>query len=174
MILSSAMYDSSQAVALLLQVKAKVWAEFMELPAGEEQQQTYAAWNSLNHAIRSVQRQDGEARKPVVSRISRREAKRAREETASKTQAPVSTQKEVGVKTAAMRVAHPDPSHQQIIAELEGQKCQCGRRKAAGAPFCRRCFEKLTDGFRVALSCNGNMYDAAYLAAAKFLKVGRK
>jgi hypothetical protein len=74
MILPSAMCVSSQTVALLLKVKAKVWNDFLD-SCGEEQQEIYRAWNSLNHAIRSVQRQDGEVRKPVVvSRISLREA----------------------------------------------------------------------------------------------------
>jgi len=74
---------------------------------------------------------------------------------------------------AAMRVAHPDPSHQQIIAELEGQRCQCRRRKAAGVSFCCKCTVRLPMEYYEALRFNGKLYDAAYLAAVKFLRKGQ-
>lgn len=61
--------DATQAVAALLRAKRAVWSEFLAAPAGPDRQARFDAWNSLNHAIRLVQRSHGEARKQPASAI---------------------------------------------------------------------------------------------------------
>jgi hypothetical protein len=58
---------SSQTIATLLKAKKEVFAEFLAAADGPDRQARFEAWNSLNHAIRTVQRNDGETRKQPAS-----------------------------------------------------------------------------------------------------------
>jgi hypothetical protein len=60
---------SSKVIFILLKAKSAVFAEFLAAPDGPDRQARFEAWNSLNHAIRLVQRSDGEARKQPSSAV---------------------------------------------------------------------------------------------------------
>ena len=68
------------------------------------------------------------------------------------------------------------PTHAEIIAALQGQKCPVDRRrKAAGVSFCAVCIRKLPgDLYRPLLANGGDQFDAPYLIALGFLQGLRK
>lgn len=63
----------------------------------------------------------------------------------------------------------------ELIIELNGELCRCGKTKASGQTFCRRCYFALPRPMRSALYRRvGAGYEAAYAAAANHLQHGDK
>lgn len=59
----------------------------------------------------------------------------------------------------------------ELIAELAGETCRCGKSKQARHTFCRSCFLSLTPKQRAALYQRmGEGYEEAYAAAVKQLE----
>lgn len=57
-----------------------------------------------------------------------------------------------------------------IIAELQGTVCRCGRHKRSGETFCSRCYFRLPPPLRSPLYRRvGDGYDEAYSAAVAYL-----
>lgn len=60
--------------------------------------------------------------------------------------------------------------HAAIIAEFEGQTCQCGRRKTCGVAFCPKCIQALpTPVYTRVWQSRGDELDAAYAIALGML-----
>ena len=58
-----------------------------------------------------------------------------------------------------------------MIAELAGNKCQCGKTKQAKQTFCSACFHALPVGLQRRLYLRiGSGYEAAYEAALSLLR----
>lgn len=65
--------------------------------------------------------------------------------------------------------SEPVKSHADILAELYGQKCQCGKKKAAGATFCPKCIGLLPMELYRQLLGGGTQYYSAYAIALGYL-----
>jgi len=59
----------------------------------------------------------------------------------------------------------------ELVRELSGTKCRCGRTKKANNTFCNKCYFKLPDDMRFALYRRlGSGYEEAYDAAVQELR----
>ena len=59
----------------------------------------------------------------------------------------------------------------QLIEELAGEVCRCGKRKAGKMTFCAGCYRRLPHPMQMALYRRvGQGYEEAYAAAVEFLK----
>lgn len=58
----------------------------------------------------------------------------------------------------------------RLVDELEGRRCRCRRRKAAGQPFCSHCFCLLPPQLRARLGNRlGQGFEQAYAECQQFL-----
>jgi hypothetical protein len=59
----------------------------------------------------------------------------------------------------------------ELVRELRGTECRCGRPKGANKTFCQACYYALPEYMRRALYRRvGSGYEEAYSAAVAFLK----
>jgi hypothetical protein len=65
------------------------------------------------------------------------------------------------------------PSQAELVRELLGQTCQCGKKKQPRNTFCRSCYYALSPQLRRDLYNRiGEGYEEAYDAAIRVLKEG--
>ncbi len=58
----------------------------------------------------------------------------------------------------------------ELLAELNGAKCRCGKKKQTGNTFCSRCYHALPFGLQGQLYLRfGQGYEAVYARCAKKL-----
>ena len=58
----------------------------------------------------------------------------------------------------------------EMLAELQGTKCRCGREKTVGQSFCFPCYMRLPRYLRTALYQKiGHGYEISYESACKLL-----
>lgn len=61
----------------------------------------------------------------------------------------------------------------ELLAELRGTKCQCGKKKQARRTFCARCYYALPGQMRQDLyHLFGHGYEDSYATAMRCLKPG--
>ena len=59
----------------------------------------------------------------------------------------------------------------ELVRELSGTKCRCGRPKQTNKTFCGQCYYKLPEKMRMALYRRlGHGYEEAYDDAVEYLK----
>jgi len=58
-----------------------------------------------------------------------------------------------------------------LVRELRGIKCRCGKRKTSGQTFCRGCYYSLSPEIRSMLYRRlGQGYEEAYSEAVRYLR----
>jgi hypothetical protein len=64
-----------------------------------------------------------------------------------------------------------NPATVELVRDLRGTLCACGRGKQTGNSFCYRCYGSLPKDMQRALyRLVGDGYEAAYAAALQFLR----